>query len=167
MRGCWAVGLGGLALVAGVCGGLAWREENPVPKFRHAFDIGGGRVLTVWSTRRGGVFNLDPDPLVVYYRVDFGRWAVAPTTYLEHDDRSEFVFRLVTADGGRLACVYSEAPPGDRPLVFLVYDAASGESWPRTRVDQGGTTREAEARWRDRVQRLQAEHPGLPDPFDR
>lgn len=98
--------------------------------------------------------------------MDSGGQEVVPTTWLEHDDGAEYEFRAVLADGGRLACVYETTRAAANPFYVLIYDPETGESWPRAWTEQGGTFREAKGRWRDRVRRVRAEHPSLPDPFD-
>ena len=157
--------LAGLTLVAGMCCGLAWWDAHPGPRFRHALDIGGGRVLTVWSTKSAGLLS-DPGPCVVHYQIDAGNREVASSMLLGDDDLGEYEFRVAQAEGGRLACVYEVTRAADNPRYFIIYDAAAGESWPCVWGAWGGTYRQALDRWRDRAGRLRAEHPDLPNPFD-
>jgi hypothetical protein len=132
------------------------------PRFSQGFDIGGGRTLRVWSIR--GEEPLEPNPLMVYYRVDAGGREVIHTMFLDHDDKGEYVFRMVSADGGRLVCVYEVTRAADNDYLFLIYDARTGESWPRTWADEGGDLEQAAAKWRERYRVLKAEHPELPAP---
>ena len=155
-----------LTILAGVATGLVWWDANPSPRFRHAIDIGNGRVLTVWSTKRGGALYLDSDPLIVYYRIDAGGREVVNTTFLDHDDLGVYEFRTARAEGGRLICVYEATRAVKNPYFFLIFDAETGESWPDAWGARGGTYRQALDRWRERAARIRAEHAELPSPFD-
>jgi hypothetical protein len=165
----WAIPLGGLLVLGGLCGGCLWSALER-PRFTQTFDIGGGRTLTVWSIRRDFLLDFDPDPnpLMVYYRVNAGTQELVPKTFLDHDDGGEYQFRVVQADGGRLACVYDTARAIDHHYFLLMFDADSGESWPRVRDDETNQQPPVVDKWRGRFGRLKAEHPGLPtpDPFD-
>lgn len=157
----WIVPLGGLLLLGGLCGGCVWSAFER-PRFYQRFEIGGGRTLTVWSIRRDFLHDFDPDPnpLMVYYRVDMGTRELVPKTFLDHDDEGDYRFRVASADEGQLACVYEVNRASEDPSLLLMYDAQSGESWPRT----GRETGEVSDRWRERYGRLKAENPELPTP---
>ena len=167
--------LGGALLLGGLCGGCLWSALEH-PRFSQTYDIGGGRTLAVWSIRRDvlkdylryGDLDTDPNPLMVYYRVDAGGREVVGATFLEHDDGGEYRFRVALADGGRLACVYEVTRAADNHNFLLMYDAESGESWPRVRDNETNQRPSVVAKWRGRFRRLKAEHPELPspEPFD-
>jgi hypothetical protein len=163
----WVVPLGGLLVVGGVCSGCLWSVMERL-RFSQSFDIGGGRTLRVWSIRRGILDDLsqftDPNPLLVYYRVESRSGELVRQTFLEHDDEGEYEFRSVTADGGRLACVYEVTRAANNFYFLLMYDAESRESWPRVRDDETNQMPGVVAKWRERYRRLKAEHPELPAP---
>jgi hypothetical protein len=169
--------LGGITLaivVWGVC--LYSLFEHP--RFSYAFDIGGGRTLRVWSIRRDiladflltGDLDTKPNPLVVHYRVDAGARELVPTKVLGLDNRGDYRFEVVLADGGRLACVYEVTKARKNSFLLLMYDADSGECWPGDLNDDDASHEpEVVAKWKQRFQRLKAEHPDLPAPapFDK
>ncbi len=159
----WGVPLSGLVLLGCLCVGcLWWATERP--RFTQTFDRGGGRTLTVWSIRRDALLDFGPNPLTVYYRVDAGPRELVPSTFLDHDDGGEYEFRVVRADGGRLACVYEVTRASNNSFLLLIYDVETGKSWPRTWAEEGGLFQEIAAKWHERYARLKAEHPGLPSP---
>lgn len=158
----WRWTAAGAIVFWGCLSAYLWFVQSELPRFSHNFDIGGGRTLTVWSIRRGDWIEVDP--LTVYYRVDEGGREVIQTTWLDHDDGSEYEFRMVSANGGRLVCVYEVARAADNDFLMLIYDAQRRESWPRARVEYGGYPGEASAKWRERFRRLKAENPELPAP---
>jgi hypothetical protein len=106
---------------------------------------------------------------MIYYRVDAGCREVVHTTFLEHDDKGQYEFQVVQADDGRLACVYEVTRAADSHYFLLMYDAESGESWPRLRDDETRQMPDVVAKWRERHRRLKAAHPELPspEPFDK
>jgi hypothetical protein len=132
------------------------------PRFSHRLDVGDGRTVRVWSARRSALeMDPDTDPYVVYYRIDRGWTELAHTTHLELDDGGDYRLAAVTAEGGRLACVYGAGP--GREHVTVLYDAESGESWPR----DGGNWHlapEVRRKWRGRFERVRREHPDCPVP---
>lgn len=165
MRKRWVLPVAAFLVLVGVCGGCLWSAFER-PRFTHHFDIGGGRTLTVWSIRRDVLLNFDtdPNPLMVYYRVDVGGREVIHTTFLDHDDKGEYQFRVVSADGGRLVGVYEVSRAADNHYMMLMYDADSGESWPRVRDDETTGMPAVVAKWRERHGRLLAAHPEFPSP---
>jgi hypothetical protein len=150
-----------LITLGGLCSWCLWFSHER-PRFSQEFDIGGGRTLRVWSIRDEKLF--EPHALMIYYRVDAGGQEVIYTTFLDHDDEGEYVFRMVSANGGRLVCVYEVTRAVHNYYLFLIYDAQTGESWPRTMHDEGGDLDQAAAKWRERYRMLKAEHPELPAP---
>src|SRR5262245_63544624 len=129
MRIGWLVLVGALIALVGLCSSCLWFSRER-PRFSQAFDIGGGRTLRVWSIRNDDWF--EPNPLLVHYRIDAGSREVVHTTLLDGDDGGEYEFRMVSADGGRLVCVYEVNRAADNSLLLLLYDATTQESWPRT-----------------------------------
>jgi hypothetical protein len=159
----WVAPFAGLLLLMGISGICLWSAFER-PRFTHHFDIGGERTLKVWSIRRDVLLDFDSNPLMVYYRIDAGGREVVHPTFLEHDDQGEYEFRMVSADGGRLVCVYEVARAADNSFLVLIYDAATNESWPRAWADEGGLLIQVAAKWRERHRRLKAENPELPTP---
>jgi hypothetical protein len=158
-----------LLLVVGLCGGCLWWGTEQ-PRFSQQFDIGGGRTLTVWSaTRTAGLqgwinFQPGPSPLMVYYRIDADGREVTHTTFLDHDDKGEYEFRMVSAEGGRLVCVYEVSRYVKNSYMVLLYDEESGESWPRDRGGYLGAPPDKDKKWRERFERIRREHPGFTTP---
>src|SRR5262249_16224163 len=105
---------------------------------------------------------------MVYYRVESRSGVLVRQTFLDHDDEGEYEFRAVTADGGRLACVYEVTRAANNSYFLLLYDADSRPSWPPARDDETKWMPGVVAKWRQRYRRLKAEHPDLPapEPFD-
>jgi hypothetical protein len=101
---------------------------------------------------------------MIYYQITQHGRTIVPQTFLEHDDHAEYQFKMVLAEGGRLACVYEDTRGRGDNCLFLMFDPASGESWPRLRDDETTATPGVLDRWRDRYRRLKAEHPVLPSP---
>jgi hypothetical protein len=89
---------------------------------------------------------------MVYYRIDRNGTELAPTTFLDDDDGKEYQFKVLVAEGGRLVCVYEVSRGSDNSYLNILYDAGSGESWPRDRSNR---------KWRERFERLQREHPSF------
>lgn len=152
-------------VLVGVCGGCLWSAFER-PRFIHRLDIGDGRTLTIWSIRRDTLLNFDtdPNPLMVYYRMDAGGRELVPTTFREHDDNGSYEFRVVSADGGRLVGVYEASRAADNHSMLLMYDADSGESWPRVRDDETTQMPAVVAKWRERHRQLRVAHPEFPSP---
>jgi hypothetical protein len=150
-----------LATFVGLCTLCLWSVQER-PRFSPTFDIGGGRTLRVWSIRRGEW--VDIDPLTVYYCLDAGGQEVVKKTFLEHDDMGEYEFRMASADGGRLVCVYEVTGAAKNASLLLMFDAMTQESWPRTYGEAGGYFAQTAAKWRERYHRLKAANPELPVP---
>jgi hypothetical protein len=135
-------------------------NRRPSPRYAFAFDIGGGRTVHVWSTRLGPDHWLDSDPypLMVFYRIDANGRALATRTFMDHDDGKEYQFNVLVAEGGQLVCVYEVSRGSENGYMTILYDAGSGESWPR---DRGLwiSNPEIKRKWRERFERLQREHP--------
>jgi hypothetical protein len=127
-------------------------HRQPSPRFAFAFDIGGGRTVHVWSTRLGPAHWLDDDPypLMVFYRIDANGRELAPMSFMEHDDRGSYQFKVLLAEGGQLACVYEVSRGSNNGYMTVLYDAVSGESWPRDSSNR---------KWRERFERVRREHP--------
>jgi hypothetical protein len=157
----WLYPVGGLLAVIGLCSGCLWSIQ-PRPRFSQEFDIGGGRILRVWSIADSEWF--EPNPLMVYYRVDLRGKELVHRTFLEHDDGGEYQFKVAFADGGRLACVYEINRGKDCGYYLLMFDASTGESWPRLREDEADWMPEVMEKWGKRYRRLKAENPELPTP---
>jgi hypothetical protein len=102
---------------------------------------------------------------MVYYRIDRNGTELAPTTFLEHDDGKEYQFKVLVAEGGRLVCVYEVSRGSDNSYLTILYDARSGESWPRDRANWISNP-EIKRKWRERFERLQREHPSYRMPRD-
>jgi hypothetical protein len=145
--------VGSLVTFGALCSLRPWSIQGR-PRFSQVFDIGGGRTLRVWSDRRG----------LVYYRIDADGQEVIHTTFLDHDDNGEYAFRMVSADGGRLVCVYEVTRAANNVDFLLMFDATADESWPRTFTEEGGYIEYAAAKWRERHRRLKADNPELPTP---
>jgi hypothetical protein len=95
---------------------------------------------------------------MIYYRVYQNGRPVTKTTFIDHDDETEYRFEVLIADNGKLACVAESSEKKEpRRLLSILYDSESGKSWPR---DAEG----AEAEWRDRFKRVEREHPGFKMP---
>jgi hypothetical protein len=154
----WAIAGGALILLGVVFFLVRSREQRP--HFAQEFDIGGGRTLRVWSERRGGG-SVENSPLL-YYRVDAGGTAIIPATFLRTGAEGGEEFRMASAEGGRLVCVYEVRRARERGLLFLIYDAAQQESWPH--CWERGNYLDIVATWRERYRKLKAENPGLPTP---
>jgi len=166
----WIVLLGVPILALGLCGGCLLSQFQK-PRFRYEFDIGNGRTVTIWSIRRDilkeflqyGELDTDPSPLMVYYRVHRDGRELTHTTYLEGDDEGDYQFDVLLAEGGQLACVYEVNRSKRSSYMVIMYDATSGESWPR---DAHNWLHDAEMRqkWRKRFERIRQEHPDFPMP---
>jgi hypothetical protein len=149
------------SLVGLCCGGCLWWGIE-WPRFDYEFDIGRGRTLCIWSIRRD--FEIDVNPPMIYYRLDQWDKVLVPMTFLEPDDGGEYQFKVVFADGGRLACVYEKVLAKKYSSYLLIFDADSGESWPRLRDDETESHPGVMDKWRERYRRLKAENPELPTP---
>jgi len=101
---------------------------------------------------------------MVYYRVDAGEREVVHTMFLDHDDEGEYQFRMVSADRGRLVCVYEVSRAEKNPFLLLIYDSSKQESWPRKSLEEGGYWDVVAAKWLERYRRIKAENPELPTP---
>jgi len=77
---------------------------------------------------------------MVYYRIDAGGREVIHTTFLNHDDGDAYEFRMVSADERRLVCVYEVTRASEAWSFLLIYDATTQKSWPRTSMEEGGTS---------------------------
>jgi hypothetical protein len=99
---------------------------------------------------------------MIRYRVDGPRGV--PVTFTDHDDHGDYHFEVVFAEGGNLACVYEASRYKDNCNCILMYDRASGESWPRLRYDETSTDPEVRRKWVERFRRVCAENPGLAFP---
>jgi hypothetical protein len=157
----WVRALIPLLLLGALCGSCLWGfcERS---RFSQTLAIEDGRTVRVWSVRRSAL-EMDPDynPHVVYYRIDRGWTELVPRWSLELDDGDDYRFAAVTAEGGRLACVYEV----DRRLEYLtiLYDAESGESWPRDSTNWH-VYPEVRRKWRERFERVLREYPDCPVP---
>jgi hypothetical protein len=161
MRKGWLLVLSGSIALGVICFGcICFSGERP--HFSQEFDIGGGRTLRVWSIREGDW--IEPHPLMVYYRVDQQGKELVHTTFLDHDDGGEYQFKVASADEGRLTCVYEVTRAKDNTYYLLIFDAGSGESWPRLRDDETDWKPGVMDKWRERYRRLKAENPDLPTP---
>lgn len=160
----WWVPVAGLFLLGGLCGGCLWSALER-PRFTQTFDIGGGRTLTVWSVRRDVLldFDTDPNPLMVHYRIDRDGTELVPTTFLDHDDEGSYQFNVLVAEGGRLVCAYEVSRGSENGYMTILYDAASGESWPRDNANWHFYPA-VKRKWRERFERVQREHPGYQMP---
>lgn len=158
--------LGSVALVAlTCCGGLFWFLNHEPVRFRHRFELGGGHTLTVESRQRSELDDpLDPNPYLVYYRVDAGWRPVVPTTMLEYDDGGAYNFRFVQTADGRLSYIFKVNRATMPSYLFLVFDADSGESWPRLLDHETRTEPHVIKKWQQRYSRLLSEHADLPSP---
>jgi hypothetical protein len=87
---------------------------------------------------------------MVFYRIDANGRELVPMTLMEHDDRGSYQFKVLLAEGGQLACVYEVSRGSNNGYMNILYDAVSGESWPRDSSNR---------KWRERFERLQREHP--------
>ena len=150
-----------MLLAAGLCGAGVWLLLPDRPRFSYELDIGGRRVVQVWSERQHLPIDSDPNPQTVYYRVARGREELTATWSLEGDDGGDYRFAAATADGGQLACVYDA--DGRREWVTILYDAVSGESWPRDNANVW-TNPAIKRKWRERFERLRRECPDCPMP---
>lgn len=144
-----------------ICSWCLWFDK-PSPRFSQTFDLGEGRTLQVWSIRDYRDWS-DPCPLMVYYRVDCGQTELVHTTFLDHDDLGEYRFKVVFADNRRLACVYQVTHAKEHSGLFLMFDDASGESWPRLRDDETPDDPEVIEKWSARFRQLKNENPEIPD----
>jgi hypothetical protein len=148
-----------LSPVAIAIGGLCLWSLQPRPEWSQDFDIGNGLTLRVWSAVDDDW--VEANPPAVYYRIEAGAREIVPATYLYYDDQHGHAFRLVTADAGRLVCVYEPRRCVEESEFLLMFDAATQESWPRMR-GEGGRLTDRAAKWRTRYERLKAENPSLP-----
>jgi hypothetical protein len=104
----------------------------------------------------------------VYYRIEQGGQEIIPQTFFEHDDGEDYHFSLAFANEGKLACVYEVSRYRKTCYYVLMYDAESGESWPRVREDETRTDVSVRQKWRSRYQRVRSENPemGIPPGFE-
>lgn len=158
------ISFGAVVATTAVCSLSSWCVwfDKPRPRFSQEFDIGGGRTLRVWSIRDDRDWSY-PCPLMVYYRIDSGGSELVHTTLREHDDGKAYEFRVAITADGKLACVY-ETARACSSYYLLIYDAESGESWPRVREDETRQMPHVQTKWRERYRRLKAEFPELPAP---
>lgn len=156
----WALVFGGLLLLGVACAGCVLTFEDQ-PRFTQHFDLGGGRILSVWSSRGSFPYL---GPRLVCYRIDAVAQELVPSTFLNTDAGGDYVFRCVQADQGRVACVYDVRRAEWNPYFLIMYDAPSGESWPRVRADEANDDPAVIEKWRLRHRRLKEEHPDLPAP---
>jgi len=145
-----------------LCIWCLWFDKEQ-PRFSEAFDIGEGRILQVWSIRRDEWFE-SPNPLMVYYRIDRDGKELIHTTLLDYDDKGKYEFRVVLAEQGRLVCVYEVTRATKDHHFLLMYDRASGESWPRVRDGETTQMPSVVDKWRERFRRIKAEFPKIPSP---
>jgi hypothetical protein len=163
MKKGWLLLLGAVMLLVGMCAWFSWlwySEEQP--RFSHDFDIGGGRIVRVWSNWERDW--IEPGPRGVYYRVDQQGKEVVHRTFLESDDGGKYVFKAILADAGRLACIYETTRAKSNSSYLLMFDAASGESWPRLGDDETEDVPGVMEKWRERYRRLKTDNPELPTP---
>jgi hypothetical protein len=152
----------GVLIVIGVCSGCLWSVTES-PRFTQRFEVGNNRTITVSSTRRNEILesirnfdlDLDPNPWSVYFRLDEGDREIW-NHWRGPDNNKKYRFRMVTTEDRLLVCIY-DVNETDRPLMLL-YDVASGHSWPRDEYPK--------AKWRERFQLLKKLHPELPTPSD-
>jgi hypothetical protein len=67
------------------------------------------------------------------------------------------------AKDGTLACVYDTTLWSEG--LFIIFDATSGESWPRLRADEVSQDPAVKQKWVTRYNQLVLENPNLPRYF--
>jgi hypothetical protein len=83
-------------------------------------------------------------------------------TYIGSDPNfsTNFDLNMVTADNGSLVCVFDRNASND---LVILYDAPSGESWPRLRDNEVSYQPSVRAKWDSRHARLKKAYPGIPE----
>jgi hypothetical protein len=128
-------------------------------------DLSDGYTLKLWNESEGILGNWDPDNPYpsIYYQIEKSGNIAVPKTYLHLDLHYTYDIKVVFAETGRLACVY------DTKLwtkgLYIIWDAESGESWPRLRDDEVSYESSVKQKWLERYTRLKLENPTLPQ-FD-
>ena len=163
MSGRWLVPSVALLLLFGCCSICIWSMQKSEEVFwSHEFDLGGGRVLHVWSSLEHEPFETHSP--AVYYRIDEQGRELVHTTYLGSSHDREFDFQTVTAENGKLACVYERSLATTSHSYLLMFDSKSAESWPRVRDNETTQVSFVIAKWKERHKRLKAANPDLPSP---
>jgi hypothetical protein len=103
--------------------------------------------------------------LWVVYRIDKNGAELVPTTITELDDGGDYRFNLLIADGGQLVCVHEVNRGNANSSLNILYDATTGESWPRDSTNYHFNP-ETKAKWRERFERVRREHPSFRIPVD-
>jgi hypothetical protein len=155
--------LGSLFAFFGLCSFCLWGMKER-PRFDYKFDAGMGRMIRVWSIRRDEWF-VGPNPLMVYYRIDQNGTELVHTTFMNHDDGGEYQFKALIAERGQLVCVYEVSRGSKDEFMTILYDATSGESWPRDNANWYFYP-EIKRKWRERFERVQREYPDYQMPRD-
>ncbi len=155
MRRSLLAAAGGLLLVVASCaGGLSLlnpgRGIATVP-------IGNGRAVRIWS--EGDWLDYTD----VLYEVREGGRIVVPPTFMGTDRGERLDFRSASTADGKLWCVYESTRGTHDPWFVIVYDVETGESWPRSWMDESFNDPAVSRKWRDRYRRLRSENRGLPD----
>lgn len=129
-----------------------------------AYGLGNGYSLEIWGEQPGLADpGWDPDDAPgLYYQIKQFGAVVVPQTFLTIDFRYIPDVKIAFAEQGFLVCVYDIKPEGDG--FFIMWDATSGESWPRLRDDEASSNPVVLKKWTDRYKRLKAVNPDLP-PF--
>ena len=159
-------------ILVGACSCCLWvGTTHRYTLFSHTIDIGNGRRVKVWAVEEHAPF--EPVVRLGYYQIqEDGNVAVPGCAwfleqhFLDQRHGGEYEFRVAFADSGDLACVYEAHRYQRDSSYILLYDAASGESWPRRR---GSSLDPAvERKWRARYRRVCVSNPGLafPASFD-
>jgi hypothetical protein len=127
-------------------------------------DVGGGRTLRVW-TQGKWLWELGNDHAGdgAFYEVTGGgelgaRYWLAPSSYRAAD------VAVYRAEAGRLTAAYASfRSEYGQQEALVIYDAESGETYPRLRSDETDQMPAVKAKWRDRYSRLMRENADLPD----
>ena len=157
----WA-GLSVVLLVATLfaCGWFVWDFFQLAGRPLGTFEFGEHRVVRIWSEQSERDWPIGPVP--VLYEIRERDAIIVPATYICSDRGNRFEFRVGFADNNNLACVCQVNPEVKNFDSVIVFDARTGESWPRA-WKMGPVDRQS---WRERFRMLQEANPNLPIKFD-
>jgi hypothetical protein len=127
-------------------------------------DLGNDHFVRIW-TEYPSWSDWDPDIAypAIYYEITQYDKAVVPKTWLGLDFGYTYDIETAFAEDGALACVYDATLWGKG--LFIIFDATSGESWPRLSEYEVSYTPAVRRKWVDRYNRLMLENPSLPRYF--
>jgi hypothetical protein len=116
------------------------------------FEIGNNGRVRIWSELNSWNHAFPG----VYYSVEVSGEMMVPRTFIGVDAGDDFTFRTASAEGGRIACVYEVNRATTDSQYFIIYDSATGASWPRH------SEQHWQQKWRECYHKLRAAAADVP-----